>query len=284
MLIKLLNYFTLLSLSLLVQAEQFQAPLTDTHWQVIETPLMCTLNQEIAGFGDAKFQQQSGNQLSLIFTTKNYPAAQSNVNFEIAEAPWQNVEQRLMMTAVPSDKGQTQFVLSGPLAMQALTQIQQGRFPTLRYSSQNAPEEISVLLSSVHLADSMPAFQQCLENLPSYSFDDINKLTVYFSSEKAELTPQAQQALTKLADYVKLDSSIKRITISGHTDNHGRRRLNGELSESRATVIKNFLIQKGEIPEALIITSSHLEWKPISTNKSTSGRALNRRSEVELFR
>ncbi|MFT7414344.1 MAG: outer membrane protein OmpA-like peptidoglycan-associated protein [Methylophagaceae bacterium] len=284
MLIKLLNCFTLLSLSLVVQAEQFQAPLTDTHWQVTETPLMCTLSQDIAGFGEAKFQRQSGSQLNLIFTTKYYPAAQSNVNFEIAEAPWQNVEQRLMMTAVPSDIGQTEFVLSGPLAKQALTQIQQGRFPALRYNSQNIPEEISVLLSSVHLTDSMPAFQQCLKNLLPYSFASISKLTVYFSSEKAALTSQAQQALIKLADYVKLDSSVKRITISGHTDNHGKRQLNVPLSVSRATVIKNFLVKDCEVPESLITTSSHIEWKPISTNKSASGRALNRRAEIEVFR
>ncbi len=284
MLIKLLNCFTLLSLSLVVQAEQFQAPLTDTHWQVIETPLMCTLSQSIADFGDAKFQRESGGELSLIFTTKSYPAVESTMNFEIAEAPWQNVEQRLLMASLPSLRGQTEFILSGDLANQALTQIQEGRFPTLRYHSQNIHQEISVLLSTVHLSDSMPAFQQCLENLPSYSFKDISKLTVYFSSELAELSPQAQQALTKLAAYVKMDSSVKRITISGHTDNHGRRRLNGKLSESRAIAIKNFLIQQCQIAESLITTSFHLEWKPISSNKSTSGRALNRRAEVEVFR
>lgn len=284
MLIKLLSCFTLLSLSLVVQAEQFQAPLTDTQWQVIETPLMCTLSQSIAGFGEAKFQRQSGGQLSLIFTTKSYPAIQGDVNFEIAEAPWQNVEQRSLMADIPTVKGQTEFILSDPFANRALTQIQEGRFPTLRYHSLNIPDEISVLLSTVHLADSMPAFQQCLEKLPSYSYQDINKLTVYFSSELAELTPQAQQALTKLADYVKMDSSVKRITISGHTDNHGRRRLNGALSESRAIAIKNFLIKKCQIAESLISTSFHLEWKPISSNKSTAGRALNRRAEVEILR
>jgi outer membrane protein OmpA-like peptidoglycan-associated protein len=284
MLIKLLNCFTLLSLSLVVQAEQFQAPLTDTHWQVTETPLMCTLSQSIADFGDAKFQRESGGELSLIFTTKSYPAVESTMNFEIAEAPWQNVEERLLMASLPSLRGQTEFILSGDLANQALTQIQEGRFPTLRYHSQNIHQEISVLLSTVHLSDSMPAFQQCLENLPSYSFKDVSKLTVYFSSELAELSPQAQQALTKLADYVKMDSSVKRITISGHTDNHGRRRLNGELSESRAIAIKNFLVKQCQIEESLITTSFHLEWKPISSNKSTTGRALNRRAEVEVIR
>ena len=284
MLIKLISCFTLLSLSLVVQAEQFQAPLTDTHWNVIETPLKCTLSQTINDFGDAKFQQESGSELSLIFTSKYYPAGQSTANFEIAEAPWQNVEQRLMLTSIPTISGQTEFILAGDFASRALAQIQAGRFPTLRYNSPNLPDEISVLLSTVHLNDSIAAFQQCVESLPSYTFKDINKLTVYFSSELADLTPQAQDALTKLADYVKMDSSIKRIAISGHTDNYGRRRLNGPLSESRAIAIKNFLITQCQITESLISTSFHLEWKPISSNKSTSGRALNRRAEVEVFR
>jgi outer membrane protein OmpA-like peptidoglycan-associated protein len=284
MLIKLLNCFTLLLLSLVVQAEQFQAPLTDTHWQVIETPIMCTLSQSIADFGDAKFQQESSGELSLIFTTKSYPAVQSTAHFEIAEAPWKNVEHRLIMASLPTVKGQKKFILSGDFASQALTQIQEGRFPTLRYNSQNVHPEISILMSSVHLSDSIPAFQQCLDNLPPYSFKDISKLTVYFSSELAEVSPQAQQSLTKLADYVKLDSSVKRITISGHTDNHGRRRLNGPLSESRAIAIKNFLIKQCQIDESIITTSFHLERKPVATNKSTSGRKLNRRAEVEVYR
>lgn len=284
MLIKLLSCISFLSISLMVNAQQFQAPLTDTRWQVIETPIKCTLSQSITDFGEARFQQEPGEQLQLIFTTKYYPAVQNNASFEIAEAPWQNVDQRLMMTSFPTDNGQTTFTLSGHFADQALTQIQEGRFPTLRYQSKNASEEISVLMSTIHLTDSMPAFQQCIENLPSYSFDDINKLTIYFNSEKSDLTSQAKEALTKMADYVKLDDSIKRITISGHTDNHGRRRLNEPLSEARAVVIKNFLIQQGQLPESLISTSSYMEWKPVSTNKSTSGRALNRRAEVEVFR
>lgn len=284
MLIKLISCLTLLSLSLVIQAEQFQAPLTDTRWQVTETPILCTLSQPIADFGEAKFEQQSGGQLSLVFTTKSYPAKRGDVNFEIAEAPWQNVEQRLLLTAIPTSKDQTEFILSAPFANQALNQIQQGRFPTLRYHSQNIPDEINVLLSTVHLADSLPAFKKCLEKLPSYGFKDINKLTVYFSSELSKLTPQTEQALTKLADYVKMDNTIKKVTISGHTDNRGRKRLNEALSESRAIAIKSFLVKQCQIAESLITTSFHLEWEPISNNNSSTGRALNRRAEVEVFR
>jgi outer membrane protein OmpA-like peptidoglycan-associated protein len=283
MIIKLFTYILLL-LSLTAQGQQFQAPLTDTHWQVIETPIKCILRQSIADFGVAKFQQEPGGQLSLIFTTKSYPAIRSNVSFEIAEASWQNVEQRLILTSVPTEQGQTEFILTGLFADQALTQIQEGRFPTLRYQSQNASEELSVLMSTIHLTDSMPAFKQCVASLPLYTFEDISNLTVYFNSEKSDLSDKAKQALTRLADYVKLDDSVKRITITGHTDNYGRRRLNGPLSEARSVVIKNYLTEQGKLAESLIVTSSHLEWKPVSNNKSTSGRALNRRAEVTVFR
>ena len=284
MLTQLLRYFSLLALSSTLQAQLFQAPLTDTHWQVIETPIKCTMSQSIDDFGEASFQQEAGKPLRLMFTTKFYPAVQNMVNFGVTQASWQNTQQPSFITSLPTQRGQTEFVLTGIFADKALTEIQQGRFPTLSYQSQNANEEISVLVSSVHLADSMPAFEQCVASLPTYSYEDISKLTVYFSLEKAELTPEAKAALRKLAHYVKLDDTIKRITISGHTDNHGRRRLNAALSDSRSIAIKNFLIEEAQLAESLITTSAHLEWDPVSTNKSTSGRALNRRAEVAVHR
>lgn len=284
MFIKYIYSILLLSFSLMVQAEQFQAPLTDTHWQVTETPLMCTLSQTIADFGEAKFQRQSGGQLRLIFTSKSYPATQATAHFELTEAPWQNINQRTLLTSMASISGQTEFVLSGSYAKQALSQIQEGQFPTLRYHSKIMPDEISVLLSTVHLADFLPAFQQCLNKLPSYSFEDISKLTLYFASGLAKLTPQSQQALTKLADYVKMDSSVKRITITSHTDNNGQEQLNKALSVSRAMAIKNFLTTQSQIKESLISIYGQQAAKPVSSNKSAAGRALNRRAEIEILR
>lgn len=282
MLTKLLFTFLIL-LSSTVQAEQFQSPITDTQWQVIESPLECTLSQPIEGFGSAKFNRKTGDEFSLVFTTHSYPSTQSNARFEIAEAPWQNSDQRLHLVSIPTTNNQTKFELSGALAKQALNHIQEGRFPTLRYRSLNSSEDISVLLSTVHLSSSMPAFQQCLENLHPDSFEDIRKLTIYFGLEKAELSLKDQAALRRIADYVKVDSSVKRISISGHTDNHGRRRLNAPLSEARAIVVKNFLVDQ-DVPENLIVTSYHLEFTPSSTNKTQTGRAYNRRAEVEVFR
>ncbi|MDB2705039.1 OmpA family protein [Pseudomonadota bacterium] len=279
---KLFISYLILFFSSLALAEQFQAPLTNTQWQVIESPLECVLSQSIAGFGEAKFTQSNGEAFSLVYTTRSHPAVEGFSHFEIAEAPWQNIEQRLSLVVIPTKSNQMQFSIKGKLAKQALTHIEEGRFPTLRYRSYN--EEISALFSTVHLNDSIPAFKQCLENLYPDSFDDIRKLTIYFALESSDLSSQAQASLTKIADYVKIDSNVKRINIDGYTDNHGRRRLNIELSEARALSIKNYLVTEHGIPENLITTAFHREFKPAKTNKTQKGRAYNRRSEIEVFR
>jgi len=273
--------FLFSSLSL---AEQFQAPVTNTQWQVIESPLECSLSQTIDGYGSAMFSRRSGEDISLVFTTKTQPSVAGLAHFEIAQAPWQNSDQRQILLSVSTKNNQTQFNLTGDLAKQALTHIQEGRFPVLRYRSQSSSTDISVLFSTVHLSDSMPAFEQCLENLHPDTFADIQKLTIYFSLEDASLSDDAKGFLTRIADYVKIDDSVKRVSISGHTDNHGRRRLNIPLSEARALAIKNYFIDVCQLDESIITTSFHREFLPSKSNKTQTGRAHNRRAEIEVFR
>lgn len=266
-----------------VYAQQFQATITNSHWQVVESPIECSLSQDILGFGTAKFNQQTAESFTLSFTTKTQPSVQTNVVFEIAAARWQNDDQRLHLISIPTENSQTSFSIQGPIAKQAFTHIQEGRVPMIRYQSQNITEEMTVLMSTVNLGDSLTAFQECVNNVHPYSFNDVRRLTIPFMSEKSELSIGAEEALDRLAEYVKIDEKIKRIMVSGHTDNHGYRRVNEPLAEARAIVVKNYLIEQG-VEEKLIITSSHIEFKPIATNRSSKGRSQNRRTEIELIR
>ena len=276
--------FIFLLLSSLVQAEKIQAPLTNTHWQVIESPLECILSQPIDGFGEAKFMRQTGGKFTLEFTTQSHPSTQSNASFEIAEALWQNSDQRQTLTSIPTENNQTTFTLTGDLAKEAFTNLQEGKFPMLQYRSHNSDGKLSVFLSTVHLADSLPAFKQCLSNLYPDTFEDIRHLTVYFNIEESTLSDETKASLTRLANYVKIDKAIKHIDIRGYTDNHGRKRLNIELSKARAITIKNFLIKQLQVPENLIQISFHREFYPAKSNKSALGRSYNRRAEIEVFK
>jgi len=278
--------FIFLLFSTVTNAEQFQAPLTNTQWLVTESPLECVLSQPIEGFGEAKFVRRSGSNsnFSLIYTSRSHPAEVGTLNFEIAEAPWQNIDQRISLASMPSVENETTFTLTGKKAKEALTHMQEGRFPSLRYRSHSQNGEISALFSTVHLNDSMPDFLNCLDKLSPTNFDDIRKLTVYYELEKFDLSDKAKASLKRIADYVKIDSEITEIAVNGYTDNHGRKRLNIELSEARALAIKTYLVEQGEVPENLITIAYHREFNPAKTNKTQKGRSYNRRAEIEVFR
>lgn len=144
--------------------------------------------------------------------------------------------------------------------------------------------EIDVLLSTVHFRDSHLAFTQCVSNLYPYTFEQVRKLTVHFNLEDATLHADTKVALNRMAEYAKIDSTIKRIAVSGHTDNHGRKRINIPLSEARALNIKKYLIEECDLAENLITTSFRREFTAATSNKTATGRAHNRRAEIELIR
>ncbi|HPE33404.1 MAG TPA: OmpA family protein [Bacteroidales bacterium] len=104
---------------------------------------------------------------------------------------------------------------------------------------------------------------------------------VFFDVDKADLLPESVAELTKLVEFLKMNTTLK-IEIGGHTDNVGGETYNLNLSEKRAKAVVNFLVNNG-------IESQRLTWKgygysrPVSENTTEQGRAGNRRTEVLIL-
>ena len=71
------------------------------------------------------------------------------------------------------------------------------------------------------------------------------------------------------------------LTISGHTDNDGDEDKNMNLSISRAAAVAKYIENKGIAAERLT-SQGFGENRPIADNKTTKGRAKNRRVEFEI--
>ena len=108
-----------------------------------------------------------------------------------------------------------------------------------------------------------------------HRLDNIN-----FGTNSADLAKESEHILQEFAAYLKANLQLK-VAIHGHTDNVGDDRANLLLSENRAEAVNQFLIKHG-------IDSSRLSYlglgesKPITTNDTPSGRALNRRTEFVI--
>lgn len=98
---------------------------------------------------------------------------------------------------------------------------------------------------------------------------------VYFDQSSYILRSEAHGQLNRLA-YILLKNPVIKIEIVGHTDNIGDPRLNQILSEQRAKVIANYLVNQG-VSEANITNRGEGQNKPIAPNDSEDNRQRNRR-------
>ena len=71
------------------------------------------------------------------------------------------------------------------------------------------------------------------------------------------------------------------ITVTGHTDSTGSEAYNQKLSQQRALSVANYLSTQG-VAQQRLAASGYGEAFPIASNKTPSGRAQNRRVEVQL--
>ncbi|HDR2786885.1 TPA: OmpA family protein [Enterobacter asburiae] len=72
------------------------------------------------------------------------------------------------------------------------------------------------------------------------------------------------------------------IVVAGHTDNTGNAQLNQTLSQKRAEAVRDWMRDTGDVPESCFAVQGYGASRPIATNDTPEGRALNRRVEISL--
>ena len=102
----------------------------------------------------------------------------------------------------------------------------------------------------------------------------------FFDFDKSVLKPEGKAKLDDLTSKVK-DINLEVIIAVGHTDSVGSDAYNQKLSVRRSEAIKAYLVSKG-IEKNRVYTEGKGEKQPVADNKTTEGRAKNRRVEIEV--
>lgn len=106
----------------------------------------------------------------------------------------------------------------------------------------------------------------------AYRINDIN-----FATNSYELNKQSRIVIDEFVSFLKMNPTMK-IAVQGHTDDVGKKEDNLVLSDNRARVVYEYIIDQGIQPERLSYKGFGME-KPLVPNNSDANRAKNRRTE-----
>jgi outer membrane protein OmpA-like peptidoglycan-associated protein len=136
------------------------------------------------------------------------------------------------------------------------------------------------------LNDFSPSLLKSLKTVDAEVTDEGIKIKlsdkILFDVGKYDLKPSATESIIAISDILKQypESSVR---IEGHTDNVGDETANQRLSENRAAAVMDELSRIGIPAMVKIQTIGYAEKKPVASNDTESGRALNRRVEVIIL-
>jgi len=117
-------------------------------------------------------------------------------------------------------------------------------------------------------------------NLDNYR--PVAETSVKFGFNKDNLTPQAKEALDQLAGTIAGTKGYI-ISLEGSTDSVGSADYNYGLSQRRADSVIQYLASKYNVPAHKIYVIGLGKDKPVESNKTSQGRAGNRRVDVRLM-
>jgi outer membrane protein OmpA-like peptidoglycan-associated protein len=117
-------------------------------------------------------------------------------------------------------------------------------------------------------------------NLDNYHA--VAETSVKFGFNKDILTPKSKEALDQLAGTIASTKGYI-IALEGGTDSVGSADYNYDLSQRRANSVIQYLASKYNVPAHKIYVIGLGKDKPVETNKTSTGRADNRRVDVRLM-
>jgi len=249
---KTIKYFIALLILMLfsvgAQAQQYQAPVTNSQWAFSGNKVACFITHVIPQYGVGVFEQKSGEQVNFILKAESYVPPIHTAMLSSVPPVWMHDSPSLKLATV---KAKTKkLVINSDVSERMLQELSNGRFPQFSYKASQG-EQVNVVVSSVNFLDVMAQFESCRQNLLPFSRNDVHQQLSLFNNLSTTITHKNRKLLSKAVTYVKEAGDAERIDLIRGTDGFsvkdGRR-----VYDKRIQALRKFLIEEG-IPAEQVI-------------------------------
>ncbi|WP_394822591.1 OmpA family protein [Pendulispora albinea] len=105
------------------------------------------------------------------------------------------------------------------------------------------------------------------------------KEKIQFQVNKAIIKEESFSLLHDIAEVIKKNPQVKKLSIEGHASAEGSAQANKKLSDERAKSVVEYLVKKEGVEAARLTSRGWGVEKPIASNDTEDGREKNRRVE-----
>jgi outer membrane protein OmpA-like peptidoglycan-associated protein len=104
-----------------------------------------------------------------------------------------------------------------------------------------------------------------------------------FKFGKSDLPDEAKASIDKVVNQLKAEPNGAFLEIAGYTDSVGGTVVNERIGLERAEHVKRYLFEQHQIPLHKMNVISYGEANPVASNKTSEGRAQNRRIVIRVL-
>lgn len=145
---------------------------------------------------------------------------------------------------------------------------------------------IAILLTGCQNKNQAVFSAQQIEVMRSQGFNEVPEGwmlgmsdNILFGTNRAELKPQSIQEINALASKLSM-YGLKHARMDGYSDNYGDESYNKALSLKRANVVADVWAEGAGVSRNNITTRGLGDADPVRSNKTSQGRAENRRVAI----
>ncbi|MDR6984298.1 outer membrane protein OmpA-like peptidoglycan-associated protein [Rheinheimera pacifica] len=255
-------------------------PAEQAQWQLDSSAFHCRLQQRVSGLGQVSFALEPGQPLQLdLELAQPYPALEQ-ATVAARSADWQPdtiQPESLPYIAELYHESQVSFLQA---ALPLFQQVQAGAW--LQFELGNGRQQQQLLLTSVRGHEAVEQFRGCVAKMSPLSWQQARDTDIVFASGQRLVDRTQLPVLQKLARYLQLDPSVKKILIDGHTDDVGTVLANRQLSKERADEVAARLIELG-VKASMLEVRAHGNRYPLLHSQGKAEQS-NRRVSIRLIR
>ena len=125
------------------------------------------------------------------------------------------------------------------------------------------------------------AEEECFDKFGGPEYQKLISSIIHFDNDSEAITPESARRLDRVSQFVIDSDRFSRVVVSGHTDDNASHAYNLALSERRADITGQYMVDRG-VDAQLIEKHFFGETLPAKPNNSDANRAYNRRAHIDL--